>query len=290
MEVCLSLDHEGAMTLAYSNNGDYLMSAGKDRAIKLWNSNSGELIKVYQGGHNYEIASLKISSDNTQFISSGTDANVLLWDVSKGKVVTKLQGHQKKVNTICWNYTNHIIVSGSEDTTVKVWDIREKYPIETLSGGSDSIIKVGCNSDQIISGSADGYLQTYDIRCGVIYFDNLKQVMCGMDINRNDELIATTHIDGILRITDKSLAQIIKAFEQTHTRSDYSIPCAFTQDNKVLVGNNIGELTVYDTYNENFKVHKIDNNQIVSIVSHPENKNFLAVATQYTIKLYIKNT
>ena len=161
------------MAISYSNNGDYLMSAGKDRNIKLWNSGSGRLIKKYSGGNNYEINSIWISHDNSFFLSSGADSNIFLSDVSKGNVVTKMQGHKKKVSTLCWNYSDQLFISGSDDNLVKVWDTREKTSVDTLNASKDSIVKVESNSDQIVSGSVDGYLQIYDIRCGVVYLDYL---------------------------------------------------------------------------------------------------------------------
>ena len=286
MEQLLSLNHSGAMCLAFSNTGDYLLSGGKDRSINLFNSVSGELIKTYSGGHNYEIKSLKISFDNTHFLSSGQDSYISLWDVSKGKIITKFTGHKKTINSLSWNFNNNIILSGSEDNTVRCWDLRENNSIDVLTASTDSVIKVNANTDQIVSGSVDGFIQTYDIRCGVVYVDNLKEIISGMDTNKEANIIATTHADGILRVVNKDVGQVVKAFYQTHKAMEYFVPCSITVDLKVVVGNDVGEISVFDITTGRIDKFLAVDGQIFAVLTHPEKKNFFATASANCVKCW----
>lgn len=52
--------HQGPVhTLSYNSNGQYALSGGQDRSIKLWNPNTGGLIKTYSG-HGWEVLGISV--------------------------------------------------------------------------------------------------------------------------------------------------------------------------------------------------------------------------------------
>ena len=73
-------------------DGNYCMTCGSDKSLKLWNPMKGLLLKSYSG-HSYEVLDAKASSDNGQLCSCGMDKTVILWDVASGNVLRKYRGH-----------------------------------------------------------------------------------------------------------------------------------------------------------------------------------------------------
>lgn len=144
------------------------MTGSEDRSVSLYNPKKNLLIKVYKNIHNYEIASLDISNDNSRFISGGRDKVILMTDVFEGKNILKLQGHSGRINTLTFNEENNIIVSGSYDTTVRCWDNRlgSHSPIDIIKAFKDSISHVVVSKYEIIASSIDGYVKVFDIRKG----------------------------------------------------------------------------------------------------------------------------
>lgn len=53
------------------------------------------------------------------------------------------------------NVTLPYIISGSRDTTVRVWDVRTLRPVHTLTDHSDWVRRVHFDSERIVSGSYD---------------------------------------------------------------------------------------------------------------------------------------
>ena len=49
----------------YSVDGNYCMTAGQDKSVKLWNPNKGRPLKTYSG-HGYEVLDVRGSCDNSQ--------------------------------------------------------------------------------------------------------------------------------------------------------------------------------------------------------------------------------
>lgn len=80
-----------------------------------------------------------------------------------------------------------MIVSGSYDRTVKIWDMRSNNyrPIQTLDDFGDSVSSLYVAKEEIVTGyvqkinfahecrCVDGCVRTYDIRKGKLIVDNL---------------------------------------------------------------------------------------------------------------------
>ena len=60
-------------------------------------------------------------------------------------------------------------VSGSEDQTVRVWDLRSGVCLRTLKGHSDTVSSVSVTPDgrRAVSGSFDRTLRVWDLEIGV---------------------------------------------------------------------------------------------------------------------------
>jgi len=89
------------------------------------------------------------------------------WDEGKAgdfEVVT-LRGHKNYINVFSL-YRNNI-VSGSADSTLKVWKVDSEDPLNTLVGHNGIINCVQFNEVRIVSGAADSTLKMWDTRTGL---------------------------------------------------------------------------------------------------------------------------
>lgn len=98
---------------------------------------------------------------------------IFVWDVTTGKVIRKFEGHLSRINTCAWNSDCSILVSGSYDTTLKLWDCKSgsSHCIEELKGFRDSVSKVIIKGNMIIASCIDGTVRTFDVRMGEITID-----------------------------------------------------------------------------------------------------------------------
>ena len=109
----------------YNSDGDFCVTAGSDKTIRLWNPCKRLLLKRYDGHHS-DVLDAVSSHDNANIVSGGTDKTVLLWDVSASEPVRRIRGHFGDVNCVLFNADSSVVLSGSADHSVRVWDTRSR--------------------------------------------------------------------------------------------------------------------------------------------------------------------
>lgn len=76
-------------TLAFSNDGRYLASAGKDNLIIIWDFNLGKQIKRLKG-HTATINCMKFFNSGNMLATASDDGKVLIWDLNTESVIKSM--------------------------------------------------------------------------------------------------------------------------------------------------------------------------------------------------------
>jgi mitogen-activated protein kinase organizer 1 len=73
-----------------------------------------------------------------------------------------------------------MMFSGSFDATVRIWDSKSKsyQPIQVFSEAKDSISSLCVAGHEIVAGSVDGRVRTYDLRMGLRVEDMVGRMLC----------------------------------------------------------------------------------------------------------------
>jgi len=79
------------------------------------------------------------------------------------RFLASLRNHVGAVYQIAWSADSRLLVSGSKDSTMKVWDVRTRKLKEDLPGHADEVFAVDWSpdGDRVASGGRDRVLKVY---------------------------------------------------------------------------------------------------------------------------------
>ncbi|KAI8959721.1 WD40 repeat-like protein [Daldinia sp. FL1419] len=79
---------------------------------------------IWRGG--FGIFSIRFSGDGRELVAGTNASSIVVYDIESRQVLHTIQGHDDDVNAVCFadKSSPHILYSGSDDTTIKVWDRR----------------------------------------------------------------------------------------------------------------------------------------------------------------------
>ncbi|MDN4166514.1 cytochrome D1 domain-containing protein [Cytophagales bacterium LB-30] len=115
-------------TVQYSPDFQFLMSAGRDAHLKIWDVKNDYRLKEDIVAHMYAINHITFSPSGRYFATASMDKSIKLWDARSFallKVIDKARhaGHGTSVNKLLWTSTDNLLVSCSDDRTISIWDL-----------------------------------------------------------------------------------------------------------------------------------------------------------------------
>ncbi|MEQ8381459.1 MAG: hypothetical protein RH949_03700 [Coleofasciculus sp. A1-SPW-01] len=133
--------HPTVLALVISADGKTLISGGKDKAIKVWDLQTGALKKTLQSDSGV-IQALAIAPDGKVVVSGSGDRMVRIWNMTTNQPPQVLAGHTDTINGVEISSDGTRIISRSY-TEIKVWDLATGKLTLTLPNSPSTEIKIG---------------------------------------------------------------------------------------------------------------------------------------------------
>lgn len=121
-------------------------------------------------GH-FGIWSVRFSGDGRELVAGTSDHSVCAYDVETRQTVLHINGHQDDVNAVCFGDKSspHLLFSGSDDATIKVWDRRsmsDKRAAGVFLGHTHGLTYIDSKGDgrYVLSNGKDQTMKLWDIR------------------------------------------------------------------------------------------------------------------------------
>lgn len=226
------------------------MTCGSDKKVRLWNPESGLLLKTY-GGHANEVTDAKSSCDSAHIISGSLDKSMIYWDVTTGQPLRRLRCHAGGISCVEFNEDSNVAFTGGRDNLVMSWDIRtrrQEKPIQTMNESKDCITKILAADHVVIVSSLDGCVRRYDVRMGELICDQLDASIVYFTQTNDGRCLLTACIDDTLRLLDNENGEILASY-RGHMANDFQIECGvMNNDTWAIAGSSQGNFSVLTLY------------------------------------------
>ena len=160
--------------------------------LSVWRMKSPKnitLTKILHSGGIYHC----IDFDEAHIVN-GCNGDIQVWSTkSILKVLLKtMPGHQHRVHSL--QLKNNLVVSGSDDKTVKIWDIETGQCLSKLEGHNHWITSVRFDTTRIVSASWDKTIKIWDLEAA-LDTNNASDAVCIKTLEKHKNLVRCFQFD-----------------------------------------------------------------------------------------------
>ncbi|KAJ8717540.1 hypothetical protein PYW07_005470 [Mythimna separata] len=129
----------------FPNTDRQILTGSGDGTCALWDVESGQLLQSFQA-HAADVMALDLAPSDMgdTFVSGGCDRAVLVWDMRTGQAVQAFDSHDSDVNSVRYHPSGDSLVTGSDDSVCRLFDLRAdrevaRYSRESIIFGVNSV-------------------------------------------------------------------------------------------------------------------------------------------------------
>jgi hypothetical protein len=197
----LFIEVESHLTGAtFSPDGQTLASGSWDKSIRLWDVETGSLLRELEGPTG-SIYSVTFSPDGQTLASGGYDSTIRLWDVSSGEQLRVFEEQNGFAFVPDWKV---LATNGSDDGTIRLWDVRTGSILGKLEGHTIDVDSVAFSPDgqTLASGGNDSTIRLWDVAGGnqLVDLRGHSSYVTSLAFSSDGQLLASGSDDGTVCI------------------------------------------------------------------------------------------
>ncbi|MGD1914218.1 MAG: WD40 repeat domain-containing protein [Rivularia sp. (in: cyanobacteria)] len=245
--------------LAFSPDGQILVSGSYDHTVKVWNLKNGKLIRTLDG-HKDGVNDVIISPDGKLFFTAGgtaesnTNKVIKVWSMKTKKLLRTLKGHTLGITSLAIAPDGKTLASGSYDKTIKLWNPQTGKLIRTLTGHKSQVRSIAITPDGKTLASGGGSLKDNSEK--TIKLWNFETGKLISSINENTNIISfidftpdgkylVSATDPKINLWDVNTGKLVNNFRVSDIESVTS--ATLLKDGKTVVTTTLdGAVTMWD--------------------------------------------
>ncbi|MBC8504950.1 MAG: hypothetical protein ISR58_13420 [Anaerolineales bacterium] len=174
--VDVAISSNGRHLIASSGEVDYLGVPGQVYSLIQWDTETGEIIRRFEG-IDRDLPAVDISPKCASFfqterdycnglsISGSTDHNIYFWNLETGEKISTLEGHNEIVREVEFSPDGRRAISGGGDGELILWNVEKGEVVNRFSAHSAGINDITISPDGRIalSVAADETIVVWDL-------------------------------------------------------------------------------------------------------------------------------
>src|SRR6266851_7104709 len=280
------LKHNDAVwAIAYSPDGELILTGGWDKQARLWNANTGAPIGDPWPHEGY-VWSVAFSPDCHRAVI-GADGGAQMWDIAKGERIGKPLRSENSAGPVAFSPDGQSVFTAYGNGKVQRWDAATgEYRGDVCSHG-DRVYCLAAYGRTIVTGGEDNCARLWDVDTGQAVGDPLchQGVVRAVAFSHNGLQILTASFDGFGRLWQAATQKPIGLPLAHH---DKVISVAFSQDDRlVLTGSDDGTAQIWDAATcQRLGPPLKHRSQVSAVAFNPKGSSFATGGTENVVRLW----
>ncbi len=270
LETVIKKGHAGAVkSAAFSPDGKFIATAGRDKTAKIWEISTGREIRTFTG-HNGRLICVSFSPDGTMLATGAADSKVKLWETATGKLIRTFDCFSDFVYDLAFTSDGKYIVAGSSESKIKIIETSTGNVVREYESDAYQGIKIKISPDNkfVLTGE--------DNRKSIITdFETAKKMkeyrgstsICGgcgvcVDYSSDGKYILSGNENGPLQLIDINSDKVLKVYIENQEKfSSVDI----SPDGTLILASDENNVEIFD---------RISGKSVLKIKAHEKEINF----------------
>ncbi|GAX43692.1 WD repeat protein with Ser/Thr protein kinase motif [Tolypothrix sp. NIES-4075] len=204
-----------------------------------------------------------------------------------------LKGHSSDVNSVTFSPDGQMLVTGSDDRTIKLWNLTTKQEIRTFKGHTSYIYAIAISPDgqTIASGSVDKTIKLWNLNTGkeIRTLKGHSDSVASVAFSPDGKLLASSSLDKTIKLWNLETNKEIRTLTG-HSQAVASV--AFSPDGKTLASGSWDKTIKLWNLNTGKEIRTLTGHLdfVLSIAFSPDGQQLASGSKDKTIKLWNVNT
>lgn len=274
----------GAISLAYSPDGEQLAMSRRNREVKIFDAHSGREVKTFDE-YSGAVTTVAYSPDGQWLATGDFQSTIKLWNTTTGQEQVIQQKQSQGILGLVFSPDGKKLATGNSDGPVRVWDFATGREFATFNGHTERVKSVAFSPDgsMLASGSYDKTVKIWDVESQKL-LDTLPYLreVNAVAFSPNGKLLAAGGWGGAVNIWELATRQE----RVLNAHSDHLLSLAFSQDGKLLAtggADRTAKLWSVAT-GENLAIFNRFTGNVTSVIFSPDGKNLTAASVDGAVR------
>jgi hypothetical protein len=202
------------LDMAFSPNGKALATCSYDRTVKLWDVDSGKLLRTLKE-HSDAVYGVCFNPDGSLLASAGADRAVKVWRVDTGKLLYTLSEATDWVYAVAWSPDGQRLAAAGVDKSIRVWQPGDSGAklLQSVFAHEGPVIRLtyARDSKTLYSLGEDRTVKAWDVRSMAerkVYARQPENIL-SLAVRPDQKQLALGRFDGALLILDEKTGDVL---------------------------------------------------------------------------------